>query len=406
MHQLTHCDASSVRPHEHRKPHSRRKQRKTSTSHQNLSQQQEDDAIKAVEKSSTAGAHAWVDAGNFEHDTCTVIAQQTAHRCDSTIGSTIDDAASAEEVAPRVEGNHRGDMLLGGGRCALESRAVGDLADLSDLSDWTEPDCVQVQAEHRSRSSLDRTSVGMRSGEVDEENDQIVPCERLDQISGVGERVDLVTALPVVPVSPPCSPPCSPPSLIVDSIQDSYSDQEDCYGLFLKALNKLVRVLAEFLETEVKFSVDVNKFKTVLTEIKYSTLKSARQVVSSAPYVGILVSTESIKITSNLLVSIFQETSVSPAVDDRGGIVPYTSVPECLSCCVSSGMAVFNGLARCAPYFPLFASFIINHDGLCELYREHVAADEDFSEYMGSVELLVGEGLLSLLIKPVQRLPR
>jgi hypothetical protein len=175
---------------------------------------------------------------------------------------------------------------------------------------------------------------------------------------------------------------------------------------FLKSLNKLVRVLFEFLETEIKFSIDVNKFKTVMSEIKYSTLTSARRFVSSVPYVGILVSTESIKITSNLMVNLFQEATISPKLDSKGNVAPYTDVSSCFECCYENCKAVFNGLERCAPFFPLFASYIINHDGLSNLYREYVADDELFEQYMYSAELLVGEGLLSLLIKPVQRLPR
>ena len=183
-------------------------------------------------------------------------------------------------------------------------------------------------------------------------------------------------------------------------------DESNEASPFLKSLNKLVRVLYEFLQTEIKFSIDVNSLKTVMSEIKYSTLNSARQFVSTVSYVGIVVSTESIKITSNLLVRLFQESKVSPSIDQKGNVVSYTDVSECFECCQDNCVAVFNGLERCAPFFPLYASFIINHDGLSNAYRESVANDEEFQQYMSSVEILVGEGLLSLLIKPVQRLPR
>ena len=180
----------------------------------------------------------------------------------------------------------------------------------------------------------------------------------------------------------------------------------DIDSLFLKSLNKLVRVLYEFLETEIKFSTDVNSLKAVLSEIKYSTMSCARMFVSCVPYVGILVSTESIKITSNLLVNLFQESKIFPSLDINGSVVSYADVSECFDCCNENCKAVFNGLERCAPFFPLYASFIINHDGLSQSYRDFISSDEDFQQYMSSAEILVGEAFLSLLIKPVQRLPR
>ena len=190
------------------------------------------------------------------------------------------------------------------------------------------------------------------------------------------------------------------------STQSSNVDSELIESRFLKSLNKIVRVLQEFLDTEIKFSIDVNSLKTVLSEIKYSTLNSSRNFVHSVPYVGILVSTESIKVTSNLLVKLFQESEILPRRDSKGQIMSFTEVSECFECFSDNCKAVFNGLERCAPFFPLFASFIINHDGLSLLYREYIANDEEFKEYMCSAECFVGEGLLSLLIKPVQRLPR
>ena len=67
---------------------------------------------------------------------------------------------------------------------------------------------------------------------------------------------------------------------------------------------------------------------------------------------------------------------------------------------------IFEAFTRYTPFFSLFSQFIINHDGLSILYQNLINQDENFKTFLNQCEKHVNQQIMSLIIKPVQRLPR
>jgi hypothetical protein len=184
----------------------------------------------------------------------------------------------------------------------------------------------------------------------------------------------------------------------------------------LKPLNKLILILNEFITTERSFVNDMNKLLLLLAELRYSTIVKVREFSNSAAFTGIYFASQTINITNTqFLTSMISASNVVPPPPapepPSPGSPPaatfgYTDPVKCCEYSLQFCEGIFHSLKQFAPFFPLFSQFIITHDGLSLLYSTLSFEDPEFTTIMSQYETLLGESLLSLIIKPVQRLPR
>jgi hypothetical protein len=191
----------------------------------------------------------------------------------------------------------------------------------------------------------------------------------------------------------------------------------------LKPLNKLINILNEFISTETSFVNDMNRLLLLLAELRYSTLLRVREFSSSAAFTGIYFASETINITNTQFLHAMISASEIATFPSEGELPPpppplsphssVTSRPiafqDPLKCCEYALRfcdGVFEALQRFAPFFRLFSQFIVTHDSLSLLYSTLSFEDAEFTSILSQYETLLGESLLSLIIKPVQRLPR
>jgi hypothetical protein len=197
------------------------------------------------------------------------------------------------------------------------------------------------------------------------------------------------------------------------------SDEAPVHSL-LKPLNKLIKILNEFISTETSFVNDMKRLQLLLIELKYSTLLRVREFSNSAAFTGIYFASETINITNTQFLQAMVAASETSPPDEQ----PTLSQPLSLQssrissqqdfedldkCCdYSLGFCdgVFHALRQFAPFFRLFSQFIVTHDSLSLLYSTLSFEDPEFTSVLTQYEALLGESLLSLIIKPVQRLPR
>jgi hypothetical protein len=161
-------------------------------------------------------------------------------------------------------------------------------------------------------------------------------------------------------------------------------------------LTQLSRVAQEFVETEKLFVRDLAKLILLLNELRYSTLASVREFCQAVPFVGILSSAEVMQtLHSQFLNRIL--CSPSPLPED-----PPTDLVAIDSLC----QRILSSLQLYAPFFPLLAQYVAHHDSFSCLYNRYMSSSEEFNDFLGNSERLMGEAMASLVIKPVQRLPR
>lgn len=171
----------------------------------------------------------------------------------------------------------------------------------------------------------------------------------------------------------------------------------------LKPLQKLILILNEFITTEKSFVNDMNRLLLLLSELRYSTLLKVREFSNSAAFTGIYFASQTINITNTqFLQSMISASNRSPLPPELGNTDPVKCCDHSLQFCDG----IFQALKQFAPFFPLFSQFIITHDGLSLLYSTLSFEDPEFTSILSQYETLLGESLLSLIIKPVQRLPR
>jgi hypothetical protein len=212
---------------------------------------------------------------------------------------------------------------------------------------------------------------------------------------------------------------------LAPTIRDTISESDDDPTLghkqtlesLIKPLTTLSLVLAEVISTEAKFVADIYTLNSLLSELRYSTLTSVRQFVDSKFYTGISTATETLKITHSQFLKAMQSfhsqttAPTSHGDGDGNGSIEDTKLEDEFSTLFTNTMnlcqVIFDAFVRFTPFFSLFSQFIVNHDGLSLLYQT-LSSQEDgqFKLFLQTCEQNVNEQIMSLIIKPVQRLPR
>jgi hypothetical protein len=167
-----------------------------------------------------------------------------------------------------------------------------------------------------------------------------------------------------------------------------------------RPLQTLVKIVEEFVSTETSFVADIGKLKVFLGELRFSVLGGVKAFVASSPYVGVYTSTEAISISNSQFLA-----GLRGAVDGSAQFKGET-VGDLLIYVSELCTRVFKTIDTFTPFFALFSQFIVNHDGFSLLYSTLSFEDPAFSAFLSTCERALGETLLSLVIKPVQRLPR
>jgi hypothetical protein len=193
---------------------------------------------------------------------------------------------------------------------------------------------------------------------------------------------------------------CCLPSLGEDtrsSLQESQSFRRpSSFEDLDSTLTQLSKVAQEFVETEKLFVRDLGKLVVLLTELRYSTLASVREFCQAVPFVGILSSAEVIQtLHSEFLNRILSSPSPLPEA-------PPIDLLAIDSLC----QRILSSIQLYAPFFPLLAQYVAHHDSFSCLYNRYMSSVDDFNHFLGNSERLMGETMASLVIKPVQRLPR
>ena len=184
------------------------------------------------------------------------------------------------------------------------------------------------------------------------------------------------------------------------TIYDPTSTPQAARNFLLKQLRRLLNITQEVISTEVTFVHDMLKLQTLLQEWKYSTLPKVHEFVHSAAYVGICTSTETIWRVNTL----FLEQIKAPMHD-----LSPPNTDDIVSLCDhvdQTCRAIFNAFHLLCSLFPIFATFIAYHDDFTILFSTMCTDNACFNNFVKSCELMLGESTLSLVIKPVQRLPR
>lgn len=169
----------------------------------------------------------------------------------------------------------------------------------------------------------------------------------------------------------------------------------------LKPTVKLINILLELKNTESTYLESILKCLDFLSDLKYLPSKSVRQFVRTAGFATIYTSVMQLSTTSQILINKF-----------RVGILPLDSldrnnVEECIVAVISACRCVFDAFEAIGPFLPLYSQFIIAHEETLSTYNQLLLNDDDFKEQVSiRCETSHGESLPSMLIKPVQRLPR
>jgi hypothetical protein len=202
---------------------------------------------------------------------------------------------------------------------------------------------------------------------------------------------------------------------LAPNIRDTLTDDDLVLGhkktlsSLIQPLTTLSLVLAEVISTEAKFVADIYTLNSLLYELRYSTLTSVRQFVDSKYYTGISTAAETLKITHSQFLKDMQSFHSQAKAGGDGGACD-THLEEEFKVLFGNTMdhcqVIFDAFVRFTPFFSLFSQFIVNHDGLSLLCQTLSLQDEQFKLFLQNCEKNVNEQMMSLIIKPVQRLPR
>jgi hypothetical protein len=159
------------------------------------------------------------------------------------------------------------------------------------------------------------------------------------------------------------------------------------------SLKKFARVAQELVETEKVFVRDVGKLVLLLTELRFSTLASVRAFCQTVPFTAILSSATVFQTVHTEFLNRIQSFTVSAVETDL-------QTMETVSANLLSALRLYS------PLFPLLAQYVVHHDSFSCLYNSHMTSLEEFQHFLSNCERAMGETMASLVIKPVQRLPR
>jgi hypothetical protein len=170
----------------------------------------------------------------------------------------------------------------------------------------------------------------------------------------------------------------------------------------LKPLRRLANIFQELIATETAFVADMSRLLSLLNEWKFCTRHRVKNFVHSGGYIGIRAAVETISRSNSLFLSLMnmavQDQEEDPDPDDISSLV-YFVKPIC------SG--IFKAFLMFSPIFPLYSQYFIYHDEFTSLYSSAYKESPSFRDFMKQNEVTLGcESILSLVIKPVQRLPR
>lgn len=251
---------------------------------------------------------------------------------------------------------------------------------------------------------------GVISALKEENADQSKSEEKFDMLQGINADLDEDWMLEG---SSHTTPQIAHASLVVDlkesdvegsvevaSGQESNQDTTETTHPLLRPLQTLVNIVQEFVSTEENFVADIGKLKLFLAELRFSVLGGVKSFVASASYVGVYTSTEAICISNSQFLMGLKK-GVDDCVKFKGD-----TVSELLTYVSALCSNLFKTINRFTPFFALFSQFIVNHDGFSLHYSTLSFEDPSFSAFLSTCERALGETLLSLVIKPVQRLPR
>jgi hypothetical protein len=167
------------------------------------------------------------------------------------------------------------------------------------------------------------------------------------------------------------------------------------------SLKKFSRVAQEMSETERLFVRDMGKLVLLLTELRYSTLASVRAFCQSVPFTAIFSSATVLHTLHTEFLNRIESLALS--TDDTD--VSAAALTD-LRAMESLSRNLFSALRLYSPLFPLLAQYVVHHDSFSSLYNSHMVGFEDFHHFLSNCERAMGETMASLIIKPVQRLPR
>ena len=167
-----------------------------------------------------------------------------------------------------------------------------------------------------------------------------------------------------------------------------------------QSLLTLSKIAQEFISTEESFVASIKRLSVFLGELRFSVLDGVISFVKSAPYVGIATATEAIIICNSQFLSALQE------VGERCGEINTDSIHDMLRFASDLCWGVFEVVSHFSPFFALFSQFIVHHDAFSLAYSMLSYEDPAFDAYLSTCERALGETMLSLIITPVQRLPR
>lgn len=168
-----------------------------------------------------------------------------------------------------------------------------------------------------------------------------------------------------------------------------------------KPLKRLVNIVHELVHTEKSFVCDMQKLLTILKEWRYSTHTKVQSVVRSSAYVGVSTAVETINRTSALFLTQLQGSVEGQSEADTDDVLSMYSFlsPTCTD--------IFNSFILFSSIFPLFSEYFIHHDEFTIMFSSACKESSDFRNFVeGCEKILGGESTLSMVIKPVQRLPR
>lgn len=167
-----------------------------------------------------------------------------------------------------------------------------------------------------------------------------------------------------------------------------------------KYLNKLANIMKEFVTTESTYVSDVLKLESYLSDCCYSTLKSVRNFVASDAFIGFRITVDNICVANGQFLKL-----LSNLINQ----LPSMDIPVLVDDNFHSIMNIHNLLcdilSQFTPFFGQYKHFIILHRPISVLYSNSCENGE-FQAYTSDCEKAMGQSLLSLSIKPVQRLPR
>ena len=193
-------------------------------------------------------------------------------------------------------------------------------------------------------------------------------------------------------------------------------EEEDSFCLdpsqVIQYEKKIRNIVTELVETEVKYVGDVGNLCQLFDDMKYSILESCESLLSDPDTACSDISVHQIQVVNTQFLKHLKsayEQKDEAILSKKSFLICTESElldPESLSATLDLVQCVFECWKLFTPLFTVYANFMARHRATIMKFKSYREKDESFNAYCAELTNKYKEAYNSLMIKPVQRLPR